>query len=184
LSIVSTTLAAKKTRSRLRLWLERRRLRPNEKDGTDEYAKMLEDTGINRYRQVIKALNSNRVEYLVIGSFSGIIYNNVVRTGDLDIWVGSKERNIEKLADVLAQLGYSDEWFQAYQNGQPLNVVRLGPGPIDVHFSPTINRLDFNDCYPRRQIINVRGLPISFISQMDHSVQGRRDVVRLSRLEE
>lgn len=48
------------------------------------------------FRDFIKALNDNKVEYVLVGGMAVILHGYVRGTGDMDVWVIKRKRITEK----------------------------------------------------------------------------------------
>jgi len=57
------------------------------------------------FKDFIKFLNSNEVEYLLIGGWAVSIYGNPRLTKDIDFLISSKDENIDKLKNTLEEFG-------------------------------------------------------------------------------
>ena len=57
------------------------------------------------FKEFLKSLNSNNVEYLLIGGYAVGIYGHIRATNDLHIWVGISAENAAKLSGRFANLG-------------------------------------------------------------------------------
>jgi len=57
------------------------------------------------FKDFIKFLNSNDVEYLLIGGWAVSIYGNPRLTKDIDFLISSKDENIYKLKKALEEFG-------------------------------------------------------------------------------
>jgi hypothetical protein len=55
----------------------------------------------------LRLLNSNAVEYLVIGGYAVNYYGYARATADLDIWIGITPANAEAAAHVVRQFGFA-----------------------------------------------------------------------------
>jgi hypothetical protein len=54
-------------------------------------------------KEFLKSLNSNRVEYLLIGGYAVGIYGHIRATNDLDIWVNVSPENAENIMRALRE---------------------------------------------------------------------------------
>lgn len=57
------------------------------------------------FKEFLKSLNSNSVEYLLIGGYAVSIYGYIRATNDLDIWVKISPENAAKIDRTLRALG-------------------------------------------------------------------------------
>src|SRR5580692_6260615 len=49
------------------------------------------------FKEFLKSLNSNNVEYLLIGGYAVGIYGHIRATNDLDVWVNVSPENAAKI---------------------------------------------------------------------------------------
>lgn len=59
------------------------------------------------FKEFLKLLNSNKVEYLVVGGYAVNYYGYPRATADLDIWIAIDPANARRLADVVRQFGFA-----------------------------------------------------------------------------
>jgi hypothetical protein len=52
------------------------------------------------FKEFLKSLNSNRVEYLLIGGYAVGIYGHIRATNDLDVWVKISPENAARASGV------------------------------------------------------------------------------------
>jgi hypothetical protein len=57
------------------------------------------------FREFLNFLNERQVKYLVVGGWALGVHGYVRATGDIDIWVGSDEENLDRLMDALFSFG-------------------------------------------------------------------------------
>jgi len=105
-------------------------------------------------------LDSNRVEYLLIGGYAVGYYGYPRPTGDLDVWIAISPPNAERIATALKEFGFaaSPELFL-----QENNVVRMGVRPFQVEILTTIDGVDFRECYEKRNSVEIDGAQITLI---------------------
>ncbi len=63
------------------------------------------------FKEFLKLLNSNRVEYLLIGGYAVGIHGHIRATNDLDIWVGISVENASRIDQALREFGLADLRF-------------------------------------------------------------------------
>jgi len=59
------------------------------------------------FKEFLKLLNSNSVEYLLIGGYAVGIYGHVRATNDLDIWVNVSPDNATRIDCALREFGFA-----------------------------------------------------------------------------
>ncbi len=61
------------------------------------------------FKEFLKSLNSNLVEYLLIGGYAVGIYGYVRATNDLDIWVNTTPENAAAIHRALLEFGFAGD---------------------------------------------------------------------------
>ncbi len=59
------------------------------------------------FKDFLQLLNSEKVEYLLVGGYAVGYCGYPRATGDLDVWVAVSEMNAAKVVDVLQRFGFS-----------------------------------------------------------------------------
>lgn len=117
--------------------------------------------------EFLQLLNSNDVEYLVIGGYAVGLYGYPRATVDLDVWVASTPANAAKLVSVLRQFGFDTPALSPELFTQKNKVIRMGNPPIRIEILTTISGVEFSACYARRNPVNLAGLTVDFIHPAD-----------------
>src|SRR5580700_8459378 len=102
------------------------------------------------FKEFLKSLNSNHVEYLLIGGYAVGIYGHIRATNDLDIWVKVSPENAANIVRALSEFGFgaagpASDLFLARNN-----VVRMGVPPIRIEILTSISGVEFEACYAER----------------------------------
>lgn len=63
---------------------------------------------MNLFEKVFRALNSEKVKYLVVGGVAVNLHGFARFTGDLDLLLLLEEKNLEKMENVMKDLGYRE----------------------------------------------------------------------------
>jgi hypothetical protein len=58
------------------------------------------------FREFLRLLNANRVDYLVVGGFAVGLHGYPRATVDLDIWIRATKPNAERVVDALRTFGF------------------------------------------------------------------------------
>ena len=119
------------------------------------------------FKDFLRLLNSHGVEYLVVGGYAVGYHGYPRATGNMDIWIAASDLNAQKAARVLHDFGIgegkvSEKMFLAKDK-----VIRMGFPPVRIEVITGATGVDFAECYSRREIIEVEGIPINFISLQD-----------------
>ena len=125
------------------------------------------------FRDFLRLLNSHRVEYLVVGGYAVGYHGYPRATGDLDIWIALSEANAEKTAKTLHDFGMSEREVTKHLFTQKGRVIRMGVPPVRIEVITTASGIDFEQCYKHREVIDIGGIPVNFISLDDLKVNKR-----------
>jgi predicted nucleotidyltransferase len=116
------------------------------------------------FKEFLKSLNSNRVEYLLIGGYAVGIYGHVRATNDLDIWVNVTPENAARIHHALHEFGFAETLLTSDLFLTPNNVVRMGVPPIRIEILTSISGVEFESCYAEREMIQIDDLVVPVIS--------------------
>ena len=117
------------------------------------------------FREFIQLLNSEKVEYLVLGGWAVSVHGNPRFTSDIDFLIGIDAKNVGKVKKVLGRFGLKnvpDDYFM--EKG---NVIRMGRPPTKIEILTGASGIEFESCYKRRKSMLLDGLKINFISKAD-----------------
>jgi len=106
-------------------------------------------------------LNSNEVEYLVIGGYAVNYYGFARATAHLDIWIGIAPGNGERIAKVVREFGFAQADAATFL--EPGKVIRMGVPLVRLEILTTISGVEFAGCYARRRQAELDGVRINLI---------------------
>ena len=119
------------------------------------------------FKEFLKLLNSNKVEYLLIGGYA-VGYHGYPRpTGDMDIWIARTRDNAQRVVEALAEFGFTCPAELLLQENQ---LVRMGVPPFRIEILTTIDGVEFSDCYPARLQTLLDDAEVSLIGLSDLKV--------------
>lgn len=116
---------------------------------------------------LLKYLNEEQVEYLVVGGMAVNFHGYHRSTGDLDIWVTVAAENQDRLAAALMRFGFSAPSVAQRPLLEKPKFIRIGQPPLRVEIHSEISGVQFNECYARAEICVVRGIEVPMISLRD-----------------
>jgi phage replication-related protein YjqB (UPF0714/DUF867 family) len=125
------------------------------------------------FREFIQYINSAGVEYLLVGGYAVGFHGAPRFTADMDVWVGMRGDNAEKLGRALEQFGFRDPEVTSGRFLKPDTVFRIGRPPLQIDVVTEISGCDFAECYARRQTLTRDGVEISIISLDDLKMNKR-----------
>jgi hypothetical protein len=116
------------------------------------------------FKEFLKSLNSNSVEYLLIGGYAVGIYGHIRATNDLDVWVNVSPENAERIHRALRQFGFAAAQLNLDLFLARNNVVRMGVPPIRIEILTSISGVEFELCYAEKEMIPIEEIVIPVIS--------------------
>jgi hypothetical protein len=141
------------------------------------------------FKEFLKLLNSNSVEYLLIGGYAVGIYGHIRATNDLDIWVNVSPDNATRIDRALRQFGFAESGLTSELFLARNNVVRMGVPPIRIEILTSISGVEFDTCYAEKHLIRIEELVVPVISlarlRQNKAASGRaKDLADLENLPE
>lgn len=119
------------------------------------------------FQDLLRFLNEQGVEYLVIGGMAVNYYGHHRATGDLDIWVSVKPENEERLARALRAFGFSEESVARRPLLEKPKFIRIGEPPVRVEIHTSIAGVEFEECFPRAEVLSTGGIDVKFLGLGD-----------------
>lgn len=123
-------------------------------------------------REFVALLNSNRVEYLVVGAFAVAFYGVPRYTGDLDLLVRATKDNANRIVTALSQFGFHALGLQAADFEAKDQVIQLGVQPNRIDLMTSISGVSFEECWANRQAAELDGITVHYIS-IDHLIRNK-----------
>ena len=114
-------------------------------------------------REFIELLNSNGVDFLIVGAFAVGWHGRPRLTGDIDILVRPTAANAECVTKVLRQFGFGQLRITADDLDRPDQIIQLGYPPNRIDVMTSISGVQFDDAWAARVEGNVGGIPVNFI---------------------
>ena len=88
---------------------------------------MQTDDLFNRFLEIIDALEKEKVDYVLIGSFAMVLYGMPRATQDIDIFIKNQKENIDRLQKALFAVFNTKNIFEiTYSEFQNYPVIRYG----------------------------------------------------------
>ena len=119
------------------------------------------------FKEFLQLLRSAKIEYLLVGGYAVGHYGFPRATGDLDIWVANHKKNAIRLVDALRKFGFDVPELNESLFQQPKRVVRMGVPPVRLEILSSIDGVEFQECYPRRAIVEMDGVEVDVIGLED-----------------
>ena len=117
------------------------------------------------FKDFIRAMNNNNVEYIVVGGYAVILHGYRRVTGDLDIWVNRTKENYLKLTLAFVEFGLPvfDMTEERFLDADTVDVFSYGRSPVSIDIITKLKGVVFHQAFAQSQIFNAEGLTIRFI---------------------
>jgi len=116
-------------------------------------------------REFVALLNSNGVEYLVVGGFAVSHHGFARYTADLDFFVRASEENARRVVAALVQFGFGGTGIQAEDFQSPGKVIQLGVQPNRIDILTSISGVSFDEAWDTRISGTIEGVATQFIGR-------------------
>lgn len=102
------------------------------------------------FKEFLKLLNANKVEYLLIGGYAVGYYGYPRATADMDIWIAMNPANAERIVAVLKEFGFNPPDLSPNLFLKQGQIIRMGVPPVRIELATTISGVNFSECYAER----------------------------------
>ncbi len=117
------------------------------------------------FKDFIKFLNLNEVRYLLVGGWAVGLYGYPRATKDIDFLIAIDDDNLNKMIKALSDFG--GPTAETKHLCKPGSVFRMGSPPVQIDIINQASGINFEDCYKRKNIIQLDEIEISVISKED-----------------
>lgn len=115
------------------------------------------------FKEFIKSLNDNGVQYLVIGGYAVAVHGHPRYTKDLDIWIQMSPENAGRLVKAIREFGFESLGLTEKDFMTPDQVIQLGFPPNRIDLIVQADGIEFDACYPSRMEIDIEEVRVNFI---------------------
>ena len=119
------------------------------------------------FKEFLRLLNSKQVEYLLVGGYAVGYYGYPRATADIDVWIAVSDENAGRVVEALREFGFTVPDLTPELFLQKDRVVRMGVPPVRIEIITSASGVDFAECYARRVVTEVDGIPVSLIELGD-----------------
>jgi len=116
-------------------------------------------------REFIALLNSNAVEYLIVGAHAVSFHGYPRYTGDLDLFVRPTPENADRLLRVLSEFGFESLKVTKEDLQTPDFVLQLGRSPVRIDILTAISAVTFEEAWACRRDAPIDGLETHYIGR-------------------
>jgi len=119
------------------------------------------------FKELLQLLNSNQIEYLVVGGYAVALYGYPRATGDIDIWVAVSKDNAHKTVEALKEFGFNAPELKEELFLEKEKNIRMGNPPLCIEILTSIDGVEFTECYGNKKTVTIDDIDINFISLED-----------------
>ena len=104
------------------------------------------------FRDMLRALSEERVEFLVVGAYAVAFHGHPRTTGDMDVWLRATASNAAKAWRALARFGAPLQALGVTEQdlARPDVVVQIGVPPRRIDLLTGITGVEFAAAWPHR----------------------------------
>ena len=117
----------------------------------------------NQFKEFLKLLRAEAVEYLLVGGWAVIYHGYSRTTKDLDIWIAVNDENAERVRRVFRRYGF-DVAPPAQVFLESNRILRIGIDPNLIEIMTSASGVRFEDCYRDRIETTLDNEPVSLIN--------------------
>ena len=125
------------------------------------------------YRDILSAFSEENVEYLLVGAYALAAHGQVRATGDIDLWVRASADNAARIMDALARFGAPLHQIEARDFETSGTAFQIGVAPRRIDILTSIDAVEFEEAWPRRQEVEVAGSTVPVIGR-HHLLRNKR----------
>lgn len=121
------------------------------------------------FTEFIVALNSAKVEYLLVGGYAVIFHGYNRTTGDLDIWVNPTSTNYTRLQKAFVAFGMSlfDMTEKKFLTTEQYDVFTFGRPPVCIEILTAVKGLTFKETYTNSSLQEFDNILVRMIDIRD-----------------
>jgi hypothetical protein len=140
------------------------------------------------FKEFVKLLNQNHVEYLIVGGYAVGLHGFPRYTGDIDFWINNTEQNAAKMVNILSEFGFSSYNVKIEDFLNSENVIQLGYPPYRIDILLAVDGVNFEECYRNKFEKQIDDVSIDFIGREEliknkKSTGRPKDIIDLENLD-
>lgn len=121
---------------------------------------------LNRdWHEFLELLNSNGVEYLVVGAFAVAFHGFPRYTADLDVLVRPTGENAKRVLRALSEFGFGKLGIEEADLCLPGMVIQLGVKPNRIDLLTAISGVSFEEAWTTRSQAELEDIAVNFIGK-------------------
>jgi len=102
------------------------------------------------WKEFVELLNSNEVEYVIVGAVALAWHGYPRYTGDVDILIRQSRQNGERVLAALTQFGFASLGILADDLLRSDGIIQLGYPPVRIDILTAISGVSFDEVWAER----------------------------------
>jgi len=119
------------------------------------------------FRDFLRLLNDEKVDYLLIGGYAVGYYGYPRATNNMGIWISTHPENARKVVNVLKKFGFDDPGLKPEIFLQQDKIIRMGHPPMRIEILTSISGVEFDECLPKKEVDTLAGISVNIIGLKD-----------------
>ena len=116
-------------------------------------------------REFVECLNSNGVEYLIVGALAVSWHGYPRYSADIDFFISASEENAARLLLAIQQFGFGSLGLTVEDFTAPARVIQLGHEPNRIDLMTSISGISFEEAWQTRAPGDLDGILVHFIGR-------------------
>ncbi len=133
------------------------------------------------FKELLKLLNEQGVDYLIVGGYALALHGAPRFTGDLDIYLSTHPDNAKKVLTVLKNFGFGMLNLSEDDFTNDDQIIQLGVPPVRIDFVTSIDGVEWETAWNNRIQGEWAEVPVCYLSK-DDFIQNKRASGRLKDL--
>ena len=124
------------------------------------------------FEEILNALQTHKVNYMLVGGYAVNFHGYERTTSDLDIWIKPTKDNLEKVLSVLADLGFDKDSITqigSFEIEKPF-IFQIGSKPYDIEVFNFVTGVRYDDAEPHK-------IPFKYSSEVTVYFISIRDLI-------
>ncbi len=129
------------------------------------------------WREFIESLNSQGVDYVIVGAYALAFHGRPRFTDDIDILIRCSSENAGRVAEAINAFGFGGLGLSASDFEEPYQVIQLGHPPNRIDILTSISGVDPDQIWNHRVPASLDGVPVWFLDRKS-MIENKRSTSR------
>ena len=116
-------------------------------------------------REFVECLNSNEVEYLIVGALAVSWHGFPRYSADIELFVRSDQTNAQRIQNAMREFGFGCLDVSIEDPPSPGQVIELGHEPNRIDLMTSVSGVSFEEAWESRVQGRIDGIPVNVIGR-------------------